>query len=457
MKKWMVAIFAVITVGMMTDSLTVQAAQWKLDDIGWWYQLDDGTYAKNGWKNINGTWYYFDPYGYMETGWVKDNGTWYYLDSSGAMETGWVKDNGAWYYMDDSGAMETGWVKDNGTWYYLDGSGAMETGWVKDNEDWYYMDDNGAMQTGWCRVERKLYELYDSGAWSGAVCDFDREQELGLKPEEVTLEIPGIDNEYTFLWVSDLHIIAGTEEIAQENRDTVEARMEGYETDTGVDSADLWQELPEILDSYDADAVLLGGDMIDHASEENIACLKQGLDELQTPYMYVRADHDMVSYYCKKQDSERVKELHQQIDGNQSVSLREYEDLCVVGINNSSNQLTAEMLERIKEIYAMGKPMIIVTHVPLNSMVDGSLEECSKQVWQGRNLSWGSGCYYEPDEVTQEFLDMVYAEDSLIEAVLCGHMHFSWDGQLTENTREHIFPPSANGNIGIVHVEDGQE
>lgn len=276
--------------------------------------------------------------------------------------------------------------------------------------------------------------------------------ELGLKPEEVTVNIPELKNEYTFLWVSDLHIIAGTEEIAPEEVSTVEARMEQFKTSTGVHSADLWKNLPEILDSYHADAVFLGGDMIDQASEANIACMKQGMDALQTPVMYVRADHDSMPYYCQEQDSERMEELHAQIDGNNDVFFMEFEDMCIIGINNSTSQITSEALQSIKEIYAIGKPIVLITHVPLNSQVDSGLEEQSKRVWQDRNLSWGRGCYYEPDAVTQEFLDMVYAEDSLIKEVLCGHMHFSWDGKLTENTGEHVFSAVADGTIGIVHV-----
>ena len=71
-----------------TYSLAVQAedygisqhtqdnAQWKHDNIGWWYQNADGTYPKNLWQLTYGSWYHFDQYGYMQTGWLLTDNTW---------------------------------------------------------------------------------------------------------------------------------------------------------------------------------------------------------------------------------------------------------------------------------------------------------------------------------------------------------------------------------------------
>ena len=118
---------------------------WSKKDGHWFYQLEDGSYIVNEWKQINGTWYRFDNSGLMQTDWVKENGTWYYLNKSGAMQTGWVKDKGTWYYLNKSGAMQTGWIKDKGIWYYLNKSGAMETGWFTVSDKWYYANESGAL------------------------------------------------------------------------------------------------------------------------------------------------------------------------------------------------------------------------------------------------------------------------------------------------------------------------
>ncbi len=48
-------------------SITAFAGQWKQDNIGWWYQNDNGTYPANGWQDVNGKQYFFNSSGYLLT------------------------------------------------------------------------------------------------------------------------------------------------------------------------------------------------------------------------------------------------------------------------------------------------------------------------------------------------------------------------------------------------------
>lgn len=85
----------------------VEPGQWILNEIGWWYKYNDGTYPAGQWALLpwNGvnTWYYFDAQGYLVTGWLQDGGNTYYLHPTsdgnrGAMYTGWHQIDGKWYY-----------------------------------------------------------------------------------------------------------------------------------------------------------------------------------------------------------------------------------------------------------------------------------------------------------------------------------------------------------------------
>lgn len=191
--------------------ITANAAAWKKDSVGWWYQEDNGRYPANQWKSIGGQWYWFNGRGYMTTGWQYINGSWYYFQSSGAMlGKGWHVINGSWYYMYASGAMATntwigdsyvnatgawvqgktknqatwlssggkwwyrhadgsytknGWEKINGSWYLFDKSGWMLTGWQYIGGNWYYMQSSGAMyDEGWHEIEGDWYYMYAGGA-----------------------------------------------------------------------------------------------------------------------------------------------------------------------------------------------------------------------------------------------------------------------------------------------------
>lgn len=74
-----------------------QAATWKKNKTGWWWEEDNESYPVSTWKRIGGIWYYFDQNGYMKSGWLKDNGTWYYLGGADdrSMKTWLQRVNGA--------------------------------------------------------------------------------------------------------------------------------------------------------------------------------------------------------------------------------------------------------------------------------------------------------------------------------------------------------------------------
>lgn len=68
-KKIIVAVMAVqFSLGMFTIAF---AGEWKQDNIGYWYQNDDGSYPSGGWQWIDGNGdeiaecYYFDSNGYL--------------------------------------------------------------------------------------------------------------------------------------------------------------------------------------------------------------------------------------------------------------------------------------------------------------------------------------------------------------------------------------------------------
>lgn len=83
-KTFMTAILAGLMAVSM--SMTAFAGQWQQDAKGWWYQNDDKTYLKDGWKWVDGKCYYFTSDGYCLTGTQTPDG--YTVDASGA----WIVD-----------------------------------------------------------------------------------------------------------------------------------------------------------------------------------------------------------------------------------------------------------------------------------------------------------------------------------------------------------------------------
>lgn len=67
-------------------SMTALAGEWQKslkDGVeSWWYDNQDGTYAKSGWSQIDGSWYYFDEAGWMLSNTTTPDG--YQVSASGA-------------------------------------------------------------------------------------------------------------------------------------------------------------------------------------------------------------------------------------------------------------------------------------------------------------------------------------------------------------------------------------
>ncbi|WP_312430222.1 N-acetylmuramoyl-L-alanine amidase family protein [Lacrimispora sp.] len=75
--------------------------KWLMDDKGWWYCNEDGSYTANNWQYINNNWYYFGQNGYMVTGWINWGSKWYFCDKNGAMLTSTITPDG--YYVGSDG------------------------------------------------------------------------------------------------------------------------------------------------------------------------------------------------------------------------------------------------------------------------------------------------------------------------------------------------------------------
>jgi len=277
----------------------------------------------------------------------------------------------------------------------------------------------------------------------------------------VIVEIPGMKEEYTYAWVSDVHLITDIEEgdVDAEYLPTIQQRYETLSiTDDGVHGKELWPEIVKYLNyQYGEgilDAVIFGGDLLDYYSPKNMDYFKTYYEQLDIPTLYIRADHDYGAFYGASESE--AYQVHAELDGDEwEEKYIEEEDFIILGINGSTKDIPEERLPYLEGMFAKNKPIIIVTHVPYEAEVDTpgipeSLEELSMRV-RNKIYYWGGG-NYKPNDKTKKYFDMVYAEDTPVVQVLAGHMHEAWDGMITEQVPQHIFTPAFKGSIGIVHV-----
>ncbi len=149
----------------LQDASWTLSGRWMLNETGWWYAYEDGTWPADEIVEINGERYAFDIHGYMITGWYQNVEGWFYFGENGVMHQGWLLLGNIWYYLDGTDAVCPGRMVSDGqktigsARYFFSASGGMLVGWVLCPEGWYYADKNGAVCDGWISLGKEKYYL----------------------------------------------------------------------------------------------------------------------------------------------------------------------------------------------------------------------------------------------------------------------------------------------------------
>ena len=282
-------------------------------------------------------------------------------------------------------------------------------------------------------------------------CENNAFGDAGYTIDEVNLEV-GLTKPVRLIVINDLHLQINNDEIAAEQKEFMTNRVSEFTTN-GLSTEKRWKKLPKLINDVDADYVLFAGDILDYNSKANAEALKAGLDKLNKPYMYVRADHDMECYWQATVSPQDAEVRQAAICDNDYLLVKDLGEIIIMGVNFTQNNITDGTLERINEVMAMGKPVVVLTHIPIGQWQGTELQNYSESVRDGRRLYWAPGADKEPNAATAEYINLIYAEDSPVVAVLAGHLHAKWEGQVSPNAIEHIFAPCFMNNVGIVNIE----
>lgn len=411
------------------------------------------------------------------------------------------------------------------------GEGQNQQGQGGEGQDRQGQDNQGQDNQG-SQSQSGLDGQAESGADFGV--EFEEEEmeafRRSIQREDVHVTIPGMKGSKTLVYLSDLHVIADTSQVTAADLENVELRMNHWSAYDGMTAADAWTLWVDYLNAVTPEGVLLGADMVDFASKANVESFKKGLERLDIPWLYVRADHDLAPSYldgvfeteswgyqreikgyldvADENSGEDVAGVSDSADKTKvglresnawsrgtcvvdgdfaDVMTMEFADFIVAGWNNSTAQMTEAGLAKMREVFAQGKPVILLTHVPIQPLVEAavtatdatsqtsvtavtatdasdqantiastiSLTAASQEAWNGNALLWGragTGTFYVPNETTAAFLEMIYNDDTPVVEILSGHLHFSWDGQVTPKVHEHVFGPAMERCMGVVTV-----
>lgn len=253
-------------------------------------------------------------------------------------------------------------------------------------------------------------------------------QKVNITEENViqeTIIVEGLTQEYDLLFLTDTHMVVSTSDDTEQIAANAAARGPQFVDGEGVASALQFPAWMEYAAEQQADAVLLGGDIIDFPSTGLIEHLHKNLNTLEMPYIYTPGNHDWTypwEYMTEKGKAEYLPLLEPMMQGNTAIQRLDVGELTIVAVDNSAGQVNAAALDTYQEILAEGRPTIVLVHVPFLTQ---SVLTKAREAWSSSVVIGGGnygGIYPEKESIA--FVELTTAENSPVVAVLAGHVHF---------------------------------
>lgn len=276
------------------------------------------------------------------------------------------------------------------------------------------------------------------------------QSEAGVVLETKTIASSRVQHEYQFMFIADSHIVSLSDATTPEVRAAELPRQGLFTSDAGIPSASLFSRYVDIANTNNVTALLMGGDIIDCPSDENLDVMKKGLSQLKSPYLYTVGNHDWTYLWDANDDAARSKymsRLDAFTQGKSDCHTLEYPDLTIVALDDSSGQFTQGAAEGLEKAIARSKPTIVMFHIPL---AESKLNALSTRDW-GKPLTLGDGGY-PPNQWSQKVMDLITASNSPVIAVLDGHLHFLYSGSASSLAPQYVTDAAYKGRALMLTI-----
>jgi len=269
--------------------------------------------------------------------------------------------------------------------------------------------------------------------------------------------IPGVEGEYEFLFLTDLHIAIKTREEVGPYGDA-DDRIAFFSNWRGTTAE---KQLPQWIDyanKCDFGAVLMGGDMIDYYSDENAGYLQAQMSKLKVPYLFTLGNHELfLPWEEPLPEDSAIYELF--LDDEMAFQVMDFGEFAICAIDNEAYQVNEASLTAMRTWIEENpdKPVILLAHVPFYTDNDRALLKASVSSW-GQALVIGTGeGTRDTTEVSRVFIDLILSENSPVVAVFTGDNHFYHKGNLSDSVVQWVGAPAYGGDGMIIRVKGNEE
>lgn len=271
-----------------------------------------------------------------------------------------------------------------------------------------------------------------------------------ISPIETELKIDGIKKDYIFIHVTDSHLTLYAEDDTKEVKASAYGRSQVFKTADGIPSGERFPAFFQYAEKVNADMIFLTGDIADFPTEANIKAIIDNISRSRVPSLYVLGNHDWSfewDYHSQSTKEQYIPKYKELCGGNTDFQVKQFEDLQIIAINNSEDQVTQEQYELAKKQLENGLPTIIIMHVPI--YVD-TLVQDTINVW-GRPILMGPGGI-SPAESTTQFYNLITDKNNNVQAIFAGHLHFDHEDEFLPGRMQIVTKNATEGHFRVIKV-----
>jgi Icc-related predicted phosphoesterase len=271
-----------------------------------------------------------------------------------------------------------------------------------------------------------------------------------ISPIETELKIKGIKNDYTFLHVTDTHLTLFSDSDTKEVKASSYSRSQVFMTSDGIPSGERLPGFFHYAEKINADMIFLTGDIADFPTETNIEVITDNIKKCKIPSLFVLGNHDWSfewDYHSQNTKDTYIPKYKDLSGGNIDFQVKEFEDLQIIAINNSENQVSQEQYELTKSQLENGLPTILIMHVPIYIE---SLAVDTISVW-GRPILMGPGGV-TPSDWTTQFYNLITNEDNNVQAIIAGHLHFDHEDEFLPGRMQIVTQNATEGHCRVIKI-----
>lgn len=262
---------------------------------------------------------------------------------------------------------------------------------------------------------------------------------------KAVITISGVKREYRFWHISDVHIAYASPDDSDETQAIIKKRANKWKID-GRLSSEVFSDILDEAKKSNTDQLIITGDCLDYCSESNLKYITDNLKNHGIPTTYVYGNHEGICLLKTPGDPRRFYPSYSELMGETpDFQVQDFGDFLMIAVDNSDHYIREEQLDKLKEQFAKGVPVILLMHIPLTTeaILPPLLEK-----WSKNPAYFMLGTDTEP-ETTREFCRLITAENSPVVAIFAGHVHFMHEGEFMPGRMQYTAAPGCCWNITV--------